>query len=102
MGCQVPASRQGLLAIRGQLFEGGPKAASKRLARFLDDCGIIDPRKVGAYSLRHRAKDRLRAADCPLAVQYELLGHEEKTVAADFGRGSPMPKLKKWIDRLGF
>ena len=75
--------------------------ASKRLNRFLDDCGIVDSRKV-VHSLRHRAKDRLRAAGCPWTVQKELLGHDDKTVADDYGLGSPVPLLKKWIDRIGF
>jgi hypothetical protein len=76
-------------------------AASKRLNRFLDDCGITDPRKV-VHSLRHRAQDRLRAAGCPEDVRWALLGHEEKTVAAGYGEGFPVPMLKKWIDKIGF
>jgi integrase len=91
--------------IKGALFKSEyadpADMASKRLNKFLDDCGIDDPRKV-VHSLRHRAKDRLRAAACPLTVQYELLGHEEETVASDYGLGSPVPLLKKWIDRIGF
>ena len=95
--------------IKGKLFpltaetlKRTSDAASKRLMRFLrDDCGIADPRKV-VHSLRHRAKDRSRAAGCPLNVQYELFGHEEKTIAAGYGVGSPVPLLKKWIDRIGF
>jgi len=87
--------------IKGKLFEGGPAAASKRLNRFLGDCGITDARKV-VHSLRHRAKDRLRAAGCPLDVQYELLGHETTTVASGYGRGSPVPLLARWTNRIGF
>jgi integrase len=86
--------------ITGPLFKGGARPASKRLNRFLRDVGITDPAKV-AHSFRHRAKDRLRAAGCPLDVQYELLGHEDRTVAAGYGRGSPVPLLKRWIDKLG-
>ena len=77
-------------AIKGPLFasnDADPSdAASKRLNRFLDDCGITDPRKV-VHSLRHRAQDRLRAAGCPEDVRWALLGHEEKTVAAGYGKG---------------
>ena len=76
-------------------------AASKRLNRFLDDIGITDPRKV-AHSLRHRAKDRLRAAGCPEDVRWSILGHEEETVAAGYGVGFPVPLLRKWIDKIGF
>jgi integrase len=74
--------------IKGRLFpltagtlKRTSDAASKRLMRFLrDDCGITDAAKV-VHSLRHRAKDRARAVGCPLNVQYELFGHEEKTIA---------------------
>jgi integrase len=90
--------------IIGPLFacKSVTNSASKRLMAFLrDDCGITDPLKV-VHSLRHRAKDQLRAAGCPLDVQYELLGHETATIAAGYGRGSPVPLLKSWIDRIGF
>ena len=62
--------------------------------------GIADVRKV-VHSLRHRSKDRLRAEGCPLDVQYELLGHETKTVASGYGHGSPVPLLRKWLDKIG-
>ncbi len=90
--------------IKGPLFPrltaDPPDAASKRLARFLDDCGIVDPRKV-THSLRHRAQDRLRAAGCPEDIRWAILGHEEETVAAGYGEGFPVPLLKKWIDKIG-
>jgi integrase len=90
--------------ITGPLFprttRDPPDAASKRLARFLDDCGIVDPRKV-THSLRHRAQDRLRAAGCPEDVRWAILGHEEETVAAGYGEGFPVPLLRKWIDKIG-
>jgi integrase len=88
-------------AIKGRLFDGTEAAASKRLNRFLNDCGVIDPRKV-VHSLRHRAQDRLRAAECPQDIRWALLGHEEKTVAEDYGKGFSVPQLKRWIDKIGF
>jgi hypothetical protein len=54
------------------------------------------------HSLRHRAKDWSRAVGCPLNAQYESFGHEEKTIAAGYGVGSPVPLLRKWIDKIGF
>jgi integrase len=87
--------------IKGRLFGGTEAAASKRLNRFLKEVGIVDARKV-VHSFRHRAKDRLRAEGCPLDIQYELLGHETKTIASGYGRGSPVPLLRKWVDQIGF
>jgi integrase len=88
-------------SIKGSLFVGTEAAASKRLNRFLNDVGIADPRKV-VHSLRHRAQDRLRAAGCPEDVRWAVLGHEERTVAAGYGEGFPVPLLKQWIDKIGF
>ena len=87
--------------IEARLFPGGPKAASKRLNRFLNDVGIDDRRKV-VHSLRHRAQDRLRAAGCPEDCRWAILGHEQKTVAAGYGEGFPVPLLRRWIDKIGF
>jgi hypothetical protein len=47
------------------------------------------------HSLRHRAQDQLRAAECPQDIRWALLGHEEKTVAAGYGEGFPVPLLKQ-------
>jgi integrase len=92
-------------SITGPLFASNhadpSDAASKRLNRFLNDIGITDPRKV-VHSLRHRAQDRLRAAECPQDIRWSLLGHEEKTVAEDYGKGFSVPLLKRWIDKIGF
>ncbi len=87
--------------IKGPLFQGSPRTASKRLNRFLNEIGIADRRKV-IHSLRHRAQDRLRAAGCPVDYRWALLGHKEKTIAEGYGLGFPVPMLKKWIDKIGF
>src|SRR5436190_9966742 len=87
--------------IEARLFHGGPKAASKRLNRFLNDVGIDDRRKV-VHSLRHRAQDRLRAAGCPEDCRWAILGHEEETVAEGYGEGFPVALLRRWIDKIGF
>ena len=83
------------------LFQGGARAASKRLNLFLNEIGITDSQKV-VHSLRHRAQDRLRAASCPIDYRWALLGHEKKTVAEGYGLGFPVPLLKRWIDKIGF
>jgi integrase len=96
----LPKAIKGPLFARSRyVFPAG--AASRRLNRFLNDCGIVDPRKV-VHSLRHRAQDRLRAAGCPEDIRWALLGHEERTVAAGYGEGFPVPLLRKWIDKIGF
>jgi len=92
--------------IKGPLFNRDAKdpadAASKRLNKFLrEECGITDPAKV-IHSFRHRAQDRLRAAECPADIRHALLGHEEKSVAEGYGEGFSVPQLKKWIDKIGF
>jgi integrase len=93
-------------SIKGPLFDRSKNvdpsdAASKRLNRFLDDCGIVDKRKV-VHSFRHRAQDRLRAAECPEDIRWSILGHEEETVADSYGTGFSVPQLKRWIDKIGF
>ena len=88
--------------IKGPLFPGQRRpagAASKRLNRFLDEIGIVDPRKVTHYAAsgaRSAAGGRL-----PARLRWAILGHEEKTVAAGYGEGFPVPLLKKWIDKIG-
>lgn len=76
-------------------------AASKRLNRFLRDIGITDPRKV-IHSLRHRAEDQLREADCPKPIANVLLGHGGKDVDDDYGHVRfSTAKRKQWIDKIG-
>jgi integrase len=86
--------------IQGPLFSGLPNAASTRLAKWLrDDCGITDRAKVAAHSYRHRMQDRFRAIDCPTDLREEILGRDKKTIAAGYGVGSPVSKLRKWLDK---
>ena len=59
--------------ITGKLFTGRMDAASKRLRAWLTEIGIADPDKAPMHSFRHRAADRLRAADCPQDIRWELL-----------------------------
>jgi integrase len=87
--------------ITGPLFAGRKDAATKRLAGFLREIGISDPAKV-LHSFRHRAQDRLRAAGVPEDVRWALLGHEKRTVASGYGKGFPVPMLRKAIDKIGF
>ena len=62
--------------------------------------GITDERKV-VHSLRHRAQDRLRAAECPHDVRKALLGHDDVSIGEGYGEGFPVTVLRKWIDKIG-
>jgi integrase len=86
--------------ITGPVFTADAKHLGRRLMRFLRRIGITDERKV-IHSLRHRAKDRLRAEGCPEDIQLAILGHEKKTVSAGYGKGYPLAVLKHWIERVG-
>src|SRR4051794_9681342 len=79
--------------LEGPLFPGDPRAASKRLNRFLNEVGIGDGRKV-VHSLRHRAQDRLRAAGCSEDSVGQFLGHEKETVGAGYGENFSVPLLR--------
>jgi integrase len=87
--------------IAGALFTGDTAGASKRLNRFLDECGLTDP-SIVVHSLRHRAADRLRAYECPIDIRRAILGHEDGSVSEGYGEGFSVKLLRKWIDRIGF
>ena len=87
--------------ITGPLFTDGAKHLGRRIMRHMRRIGINDERKV-LHCLRHRAKDRLRAAGCPQDIQYHLLGHEKRTVADGYGTGYPVPVLKEWMEKIGW
>jgi integrase len=95
--------------ITAKVFSDKAETAAKRIRYFLKGLGIsYDKAKDSGnktqtlHSLRHRAADRLRAADCPDQIRYELLGHEEVTIAQSYGRGYPVAKLKDWIEKVGW
>lgn len=80
-------------------LEGTSAACSKRILRAMRNAGICENKVV--HSLRHRAKDRLRIAECPTDIQLQLLGHEIKTVASGYGTGYPVNVLAKWQKFIG-
>jgi integrase len=83
--------------------ERSAAAASKRLNRFLDECGITDKRKT-VHSLRHRASSLLIETDCPDKVRFAIGGWEdpERDQASDVYAHISIGKLKYWIDKIGF
>lgn len=101
---RVPLPGSGLpylpAIIKGPLFVGTEGAASHRFTEFLrETVGITNPKKV-LYSLRHRAKDRLRDLDCPDKIAEALFGRDEPTMGDDYGKGFSISKLKKWVDKI--
>jgi len=86
--------------IARPLFTGDPDSATRRIGAWLRSIGVTDTAKSPMHSFRHRAQDKLRAAGCPPDIREELLGHERRTVAAGYGVGSPVPKLKDWLDKV--
>ena len=86
--------------ISGPLFTGRKDNAGKRIGKWMGDIGIDVAHKSPLHSFRHYVKDKLRSVGCPLDIQYEILGHERRTVAAGYGRGSPVPLLKEWLDKI--
>ncbi|TXN65367.1 tyrosine-type recombinase/integrase [Methylobacterium sp. WL18] len=71
----------------------------REVLRQMKRIGVKTP---GLHTLRHRAKDRLRAAGIVHEKQEELLGHEKKTVADGYGKGYPVRVLKRWVEHIGY
>ncbi len=85
--------------ITGPVLEGDSDGTSSRLNAWLRDIGIDDPAKV-VYSLRHRAKDQLRAEECDEKIAEAIFGRDKVTMGDKYGVGYPMTVLKKWIDKI--
>jgi integrase len=91
--------------IEGSLFSRKPEDVGKSLIKSMRRLGIRPTQpgtKKDLHSLRHRAKDRLRIAECPQDMQEWLLGHEEKTAADGYGKGPSMRQKAKWIAHIGY
>ncbi|OHV17799.1 hypothetical protein BK022_03295 [Methylorubrum extorquens] len=84
--------------ITGPMFVKSAKNLGRETNRAIRKMGV----KKTIHCLRHRAKDRLRAEKVKLDMQYEILGHETKTVAAGYGNGYPVTDLKPIIDLIGY
>lgn len=92
--------------IIGSLFPGtdpetGPINVGKRLMRRLRDDLKIEDERLVVHSLRHRAISRLRYKDVPDQKLFWIVGHNEVTAHDRYGK-VPVPKLKPWIDLIGF
>jgi integrase len=87
--------------IKGPLFQGDARAASKRLNRFLNEIGIVEPRKV-VHSLRHRAQDRLRAAGCPVTADGQYSVMKKRPLLQATAKAFQFRCLNNGLTRLGF
>ena len=86
--------------ITGKLLDGAADGASGRLNDFLRDIGVGIRNVKVLYSLRHRAKDTLRAEECPEKIAEAIFGRDEVTMGDKYGVGFPVTVLKKWIDKI--
>ncbi len=95
--------------ITGPIFTASTPEEQKNLGRNLLRAirrmgvkSVLSTQLKDLHSLRHRAKDRLRRAECPGEMQDWILGHDEITVSVDYGLGPVMPNVKRWIDKIGY
>jgi integrase len=95
--------------ITGPLFTGRKDGASKRLRAWLSDIGIDDPDKAPMHSFRHRAAQRMRAANINEDVREAIGGwangkskKQSRKYGNKHGKGYPITVLKEAIDKIGF
>jgi integrase len=94
-------------AIKGPIFEEKwlTDLGQKNLGRNL----LLAVRRLGVkgtmrdiHALRHRAKDQLRAAECPPDMLDWICGHDKRTVSVNYGKGPPVRLMKRWIEEIGY
>ena len=72
---------------------------SRRANRYLDRIGI-DERNYVFHSFRHKFKDECRDAGIPAAINDQLSGHYQPSVASKYGAGASLATLSQAIKRL--
>jgi integrase len=77
-------------------------AFSKWFARFVDERGVRDPRKVGLHSLRHLFKDRCRAAGLSEELHDALTRHTGSGAGRRYGLGPSLAVLAEALNRVSF
>ena len=80
--------------------DGGMDPLSQNLRSIIrNQMQIVDPRLV-PYSTRHTLKDKMRVIRTPLALQLELMGHQNPNrIADEYGDGDPLIYLRQELDR---
>ena len=74
---------------------------SKWWARYTDDLGITDNRKV-FHSFRHTFKDACRAARIEEELHDALTGHTSASVGRRYGNGVPLDVLADAVARVSY
>ena len=74
---------------------------SKWWARYTDDLGITDPRKV-FHSFRHSFKDACRAARIGEELHDALTGHSSASVGRTYGTGMPLEVLAEAVAKISY
>jgi len=74
---------------------------SKWWARYTDELGITDPRKV-FHSFRHAFKDACRAARIEEELHDALTGHTSASVGRKYGNGVPLEVLAEAIAKVNY
>jgi integrase len=93
--------------ITGPLFTKDLKNLGRETLRSIRRLGIENP-DACLHGLRHRAADRLKNVAridghrCEDSMRHAILGHEDKTVADNYGVGYAMRQIKPWIDQIGY
>ena len=60
----------------------------------------ITDRRLVPYSTRHTLKDKMRVVRTPLALQNELMGHQNPNrIADEYGDGDPLIYLRQELER---
>src|ERR1700730_10303648 len=94
--------------ITDPLFTGRMDNAGKRLRAWLGEIGINDADKAPMHSFRHRAAQRMRAANIPEDVREAIGGWANgkgKKISRKYGNkhgaGYPISMLREAIDKIG-
>lgn len=69
-------------------------SASAALSKWLK--GVVSDHAT-MHSFRHSMRDRLRAVECPTDIVDQIGGWSAATIGEGYGKGYPLPVLRKWL-----
>ena len=80
--------------------DGGMDPLSQNLRSIIRNQMQITDRRLVPYSTRHTLKDKMRVIRTPLALQLELMGHQNPNrIADEYGDGDPLIYLRQELER---